>query len=244
MPKPNVMSGWIFLGLLAGLLALGYEAQAQLTLQPGDIQVLVQGTLELMSGQLYDEEKRLNPIQGSAAYVDGSVLDSEMSHEGWQYGFIGEYTITEQFGAQLGLEFRTITQKVSAGGGSYEEQVWGEGTLLSYTHPFLGFSYYALNEGDANLAFTARLGSVMAGKIYPEVSTYDYFAVTPIGYDLTGYTVGLGTSLAFIYDFFVFGASFFVTDNLFKTDQKIYPDLDRSFSTFSYDLSLYCGIRF
>lgn len=232
------------LGLLSLVSGLNIAAYAQPALTPGNIQLIMQGTLELPAGDLYAEEKRLNIIAGSATYEDGSVLDATMHQEGWQYGFYGEYTLTDQFGVQLGVDFRGITQKVSAGGGSYEEQIWAEATLLSFTHPFLGFSYYLLNEDEINIALSARLGSVVNGSIYPLATDFTYLGLTPQRYALTGYTAGAGLSLGIISGLWVLGGAFFATDNLLRTPEKIYPNLGQTFSAWSYDLSLYLGLRF
>jgi hypothetical protein len=224
-------------------LALAGTAAAAECLKPGSIQLLWQGTMELPAGNLYNLEKDLNIIQGSAVYDDGTVKQAEMHQEGWQGGVYGEYTLTRDFGAQVGIDFRTITQKVSVGGGSYEERVLAEGTLLRYDHPFLGGSYYLANEEYGFAALTARVGGVLNGTLYPAVTDYIYLGMTPQGYALSGYTLGAGLSAALVYDFAVIGVSFFATDNFFHTSDKIYQNLDASFSTMSYDLQIMVGFK-
>jgi hypothetical protein len=231
------------INFIFSLLALAGTAAAGECLKPGSIQLLWQGTMELPAGNLYNLEKDLNIIQGSATYDDGTVKQSEMHQEGWQGGVYGEYTLTRDFGAQIGIDFRAITQKVSVGGGSYEERVLAEGTLLRYDHPFLGASYYLANEEYGFAALTARAGGVLNGTLFPVVTDYKYLGLTPQGYALTGYTLGAGLSAAIVYDWAVIGASFFVTDNVFRTSEKIYQNLDASFSTMSYDLQIMVGFK-
>lgn len=221
--------------------AFGEETAA---LRPGNVQLLGLGTMEMVAGALFDEEKKMNPISGHATYTDGTTLDTKMQHDAWHYGGYGEFTLTENLGLQAGVEFRSIGQKVSVGGGSYEERIFGQGVLLEYVHPFAGVVYYLFNQDSLNWAAGIRVGKIMSGKIVPYVSTFDYLGESAPAYSLGGVTAGAGTQLAWVSEWFVMGAAFYVTENFFSTQEKIYPDLDTSFATFSYDLSLYAGVRF
>jgi hypothetical protein len=209
----------------------------------GNVLLLLDGGIDFPSSRLLDQEKNLNQINSTVLYNDGSVQNPQVQHVGYRWGITGEYLLTDDLGVQLGFASRTLQQTVSTGGDGYETKNFAQGTLLSYGNPYLGAAYYLLNQDDANL-YAAVRGGVVTGKIYPLVTTNEYFNQPVQSYDLGGFNASLGLGISYVYEWLVLGFSCYVTEDFFRTSQKVYPDLDQSFTLTSLDLDFSIGYKF
>lgn len=242
MNDARLTMGLLMAGIVAAMLGAG-TASAE-TLYEGDVQLIFTGGVELPFGQLYDLERDRTTVRRTAEYEDGTVANSEVKHTGLNWGVMGEYTLDEYFGIQAGVDYREVNQKISAGGGNYEEATYATGTLISFVRPYVGASFYLYNENFLNVALTGRAGTIVDGVLRPRITSYHYYNQAPDTATLTGATLGGGVSVSYIVQSFVIGASFFATQNFLHASKKVYDDLPEDFSVLSCDLTGYIGLRF
>jgi len=210
----------------------------------GNVLLTLDGGLDFPYSRLLDMEKDSNLIRGAVLYNDGSMQNPSVQHMGYRWGINAEYLTTDELGVQVGFTARTLEQTVSTGGDGYQTHEFARAALLSYGNPYLGASYYLINQDDANLYAGARAGVMTGGKIYPLATSYEYLGQPVKSYNLSGFDASVGMGITYIYDWFVLGFSFYVTEDFFRTSEKIYRDLDQNFTLTSLDLAVSLGYKF
>ncbi len=221
-----------------------HQAENPHCIVSGQVLLVPEFSVNFMGGDLLDIEKDANIVYGNAWYEDGTVLSSEMSHFGMAYGGWAEYALSPYFGIQLGLKYQNLEQKVSVGGGNYEEHELAKGNLLNFINPYLGISCFLVNEEEWYMDLTGRLGVITGGKLYPLVTDITYLGGKPVAFDLSGFNAGLGLGATYVEKPLLIGTSVFITQNFMETEKKIYRNLDQNFTLMSVDINVYVGVTF
>lgn len=202
--------------------------------------ILFEGSVGLLTGKILDIEA--NSFEVGVLYQDGHVETANPSHIHWQYGLNFKWMLSLYLGIQFGIQKQLYVQKLSVGGGDYEEESWG-GDLINCYNPYLGMVFNIISVSDVAWFLGLRMG-YLNGDLAPAVSLFDFVGFSPILFKVKGMNAGIGTGVYGVAsDVFVYGLAFYAYYNSFKTEEQVYYDLDENFSIMSYDLYLQLGFK-